>query len=293
MKKYLVVYNPAAGNGESRKEINEVIETIEKYDIPYVIKETAFKFDAQQNIKSWITDEITDVVVVGGDGTLNEVVNGMHPGFMPVRLVSFGTGNDLAKCLENVSIDDVITKDDFTDIDVFRVDNLLGINALGLGFDGEVVEEMDRRDLPINGIMGYMIFVIYKLMVFNAPRYKVEIDGEVLEGRFYINCISSGKAVGGGFYLNPQAEVHDGLIDICLIKDLPMIMRPYYLLKVLKKKHPGDKNVTIRQAKKIIVSSDKEVLGQLDGQLVRGNRYHIEVIEERLKIICHAKLSKE
>ncbi|MDD3803717.1 MAG: YegS/Rv2252/BmrU family lipid kinase [bacterium] len=287
MAKFLIIQNPAAGNGSAENYLPEVISAIERLQIPYVLKKTAKKFDAQDNVKEWVTPDITDIVVVGGDGTLNEVVNGLYPHLKPIRLISTGTGNDLVKNLKNHTMDNLFLTNEFNQIDLFTVNDRIGINALGLGFDGEVVSEMDEKDLKINGMFAYMIFVLSKLFKFRAPRYHITADGVDYRGKYYITCVGNGMAVGGGFFLTPKAHIADGNLDICLIRDIPMILRPYYLIKVILKIHPSDKKVIYRQFKEMIIRSSRQIMGQLDGQLVTGKDFVIKLIGEKLHIVSH------
>ena len=287
MAKFLIIQNPAAGNGSAENYLPEVISAIERLQIPYVLKKTAKKFDAQDNVKEWVTPDITDIVVVGGDGTLNEVVNGLYPHLKPIRLISTGTGNDLVKNLKNHTMDNLFLTNEFNQIDLFTVNDRIGINALGLGFDGEVVSEMDEKDLKINGMFAYMIFVLSKLFKFRAPRYHITADGVDYRGKYYITCVGNGMAVGGGFFLTPKAHIEDGNLDICLIRDIPMILRPYYLIKVILKIHPSDKKVIYRQFKEMIIRSSRQIMGQLDGQLVTGKDFVIKLIGEKLHIVSH------
>lgn len=287
MKKFLVVYNPAAGNGAALAYIDDVENVIKKLQIPYVLKKTTKKFDAQKNIREWTENGITDIVVVGGDGTLNEVVNGLYPNLMPIRLISTGTGNDMVKCLKNHTIEELVLSEDFSKIDIFSVNDSIGVNALGLGFDGEVVKEMDEKNLKVNGIIGYMIFVLSKLFKFKAPHYQIKADGKEINGKYCITCIANGKAVGGGFFLTPDAHPSDGMLDICLIEDVPMLFRPYYMLLIMLKKHGKNKKVILKQFKNMVIESSREIMGQLDGQLITGKRFVIKLLKEKLQIVSH------
>jgi len=287
MTKFLIIQNPAAGNGSSIEYLPEIISTVERLKIPYLIKQTNAKFDAQEHVKEWVTPDITDIVVVGGDGTLNEVVNGLYPHLKPIRLISTGTGNDLVKNLKNHTMDNLFLTNDFHTIDLFTVNDTVGINALGLGFDGEVVKEMDDKNLKINGMFAYMIFVLSKLFKFRAPRYHITADGIDYRGKYYITCVGNGKAVGGGFFLTPKAHIEDGNLDICLIRDIPMILRPYYLIKVILKIHPEDKKVIYKHFKEMVIRSSRVIMGQVDGQLVTGKEFIVKIVKEKLHIVSH------
>ncbi|HAF07755.1 MAG: Diacylglycerol kinase catalytic region [candidate division TA06 bacterium 32_111] len=288
MKKYLVIINPQAGKGRGLKILNQVEKVLKELQIDFIIKYTKEKFDAQRNLKEWLSEDFTDLVVIGGDGTLNEIVNGMYPLNYPVRFISTGTGNDFIKSINLLSLKELFTTEKFSNLNLFSINEKIGVNAIGIGFDGEVIEEMDRKKLKLKGLFAYMVFVLLKLFTYKPPKVKIKIDKEeVLKDKFYITCISNGKAVGGGFFLTPDAKPDDDKLDICLIKHVPFYLKPYYLLKVLLKKHKDDRRVIMQRIDEIIIETKEELKGQIDGQFVKGKRFYIKVLKDKLRLVAH------
>lgn len=286
MRKLLVIVNPIAGKGAALRLKSIVEKQLKELKLEFQTRITEKQFDAQNNIKEWVKG-FTEIVAVGGDGTLNEIVNGLYPDIPPIRLISAGTGNDFAKALDPVDFYEVFKMDRFQHVDLFTCNDSIGINALGLGFDGEVVKAMDEARLPIRGMAAYMIFVLYKLMTFKPPMYSVQCDGEPLDGKYFIASISNGKAVGGGFYFSPKALADDSKLNICFIKDLPIYMRPVYLVKVVLQKHVNDKkNVLMKTVRNLKIESSQTILGQLDGQLVENKSFKLDILPKALKILC-------
>lgn len=288
MKKYLVIINPEAGKGRGLKILNQVEKVLKELQIDFIIKYTKEKFDAQRNLKEWLSEDFTDLVVIGGDGTLNEIVNGMYPLNYPVRFISTGTGNDFIKSINLLSLKELFTTEKFSNLNLFSINEKIGVNAIGIGFDGEVIEEMDRKKLKLKGLFAYMVFVLLKLFTYKPPKVKIKIDKEeILKDKFYITCISNGKAVGGGFFLTPDAKPDDDKLDICLIKHVPFYLKPYYLLKVLLKKHKDDRRVIMQRIDEIIIETKEELKGQIDGQFVKGKRFYIKVLKDKLRLVAH------
>ncbi|MDI6701134.1 MAG: YegS/Rv2252/BmrU family lipid kinase [bacterium] len=288
MKKYLVIINPEAGKGRGLKILKQVEKVLKELQIDFIIKYTKEKFDAQRNLKEWLSEDFTDLVVIGGDGTLNEIVNGMYPLNYPVRFISTGTGNDFIKSINLLSLKELFTTEKFSNLNLFSINEKIGVNAIGIGFDGKVIEEMDRKKLKLKGLFAYMVFVLLKLFTYKPPKVKIKIDKEeVLKDKFYITCISNGKAVGGGFFLTPDAKPDDDKLDICLIKHVPFYLKPYYLLKVLLKKHKDDRRVIMQRIDEIIIETKEELKGQIDGQFVKGKRFYIKVLKDKLRLVAH------
>lgn len=285
-KNILLIINPAAGKGASLMQLDRVREILAQMGISVTERITRHQFDAQENMKHWINRDTDEIICMGGDGTLNEIINGMYPYNLPVRVISSGTGNDLIKAIGIVPLNDFFTTERFSSVNMFRANDSIGINALGIGFDGEVVRSMNENNLPIRGLMAYMIFVIKHLLGFVPPVYDIIINGKRIRDKFYIALVANGKAIGGGFFLTPDADPGDDYLDLCLIRDLPMIMRPLFVIKVLLKKHIKDRNVVMKRIKHIVIKSNRTVYAQLDGQLVKNDVFNIELMKEKLRIVA-------
>jgi YegS/Rv2252/BmrU family lipid kinase len=284
-KHVLVVLNPVAGNCKTVNAIPRIESKLVEAGIDFDIYITRFQYDAQNNIRERIKPSTEEIIVVGGDGTVNEVINGIYPDMLPIRHISAGTGNDLLKMLDSVSFNDNFLDSEFEEIDMFIVNGQLGINALGIGFDGEVVNAMNKNNTPFQGIIAYMIFVIQKLLFFKPPAYTIEYKNRVKRGNYYILLVSNGEAIGGGFYLNPFAKLRDGELDLCLIRDIPMYLRPLMMVKVLLLKHVNDSHVYFDRLTRIRIKSDRPVLAQLDGQLIENDEFTVEIAERKLRIL--------
>ncbi|GEM_PF-189587 len=288
MKKYIIILNPVAGKGVGIKILNSLEKILNDLQIDFNIKKTINKYDAERNLKDWITKDTTDIVVIGGDGTLNEVVNGLYPIDIPIRFISTGTGNDFVKSIKTYSLKEILTTEKFSKINIFSINDKIGINALGIGFDGEVIEEMDKKKLKFKGLFAYLIFVLLKLFTYKPPTVKILIDNEKkIKKKFYITCVSNGKAIGGGFFLTPFASLKDDFLNICLIEEVPTILKPYYLLKVLLKKHHKDKKVILKKIKEILIETTTELKAQVDGQFIKGKKFYVKILKEKLKIVAH------
>lgn len=285
-KNILLIVNPVAGKGASLLNLDCVRKKLNQLNVNIIEKITKKQFDAQNNLKHWIRDDVDEIICMGGDGTLNEIVNGMYPHNLPVRLVSSGTGNDLVKAIGLTPMNHFFTTEAFKSINMFNANGKIGLNALGIGFDGEVVRSMNENKLPIRGIMAYMIFVVKHLLGFVPPMYDIMLNGKNIREKFYIALVANGKAIGGGFFLTPDADTGDDLLDLCLIKDMSMIMRPLFVAKVLMKKHIYDRRVTMKRIKHIEIKSNRPVFAQLDGQLVQSRTFNIHLLKEKLRIVA-------
>lgn len=285
-KHILLIVNPVAGSGVAMKNLPMVKAALDELRINYRVIVTKKEYDAQENIKEWINNKTDEIILMGGDGSLNEIINGLYPKKIPIKLIGCGTGNDLVKSIGVIPFESFFKENVFKEVNIFRMNDKIGINSLGIGFDGEVVRSMNEDKLPLHGILAYMIYVAKYLLRFYPPKYSLESDGTKYNGKYYIVLVANGQSIGGGFYLTPNADIGDDFLDLCIIKDIPMIMRPLLLIKVLLKRHIFDRNVTMKKIKHILIKSNRKVYAQLDGQLIYNNEFRVDILHDKYKIIA-------
>ena len=282
----MLIVNPIAGSGVAMKNLPKVKAALDGLRINYRVIITEREYDAQENIKEWINDKTDEIILMGGDGSLNEIINGLYPKKTPIKLIGCGTGNDLVKSIGVVPFESFFTENVFKEVNVFRMNDKIGINSLGIGFDGEVVRSMNEDKLPLHGIVAYMVYVVKHIFGFCPPIYCLKSDGKEYNGKYYTVLVANGQSIGGGFYLTPNADTGDDFLDLCLIKDMPMIMRPLLLIKVLLKRHMFDRNVIIKKIKHILIKSKRKVYAQLDGQLIYNDEFRVDILPDKYKIIA-------
>ncbi len=280
----LIIVNPIAGSGTAMKNLPKVKVVLDRLKINYRVIITKREYDAQENIKEWVNDKTDEIILMGGDGSLNEIINGLYPKKIAIKLIGSGTGNDLVKSIGVIPFESFFTDNGYKEVNIFRMNNRIGINSLGIGFDGEVVRSMNEDKLPLHGILAYMVYVAKHLLGFCPPIYCLESDGERYKGKYYTVLVANGQSIGGGFYLTPNADVSDDFLDLCFIKDMPMIMRPLLLIKILLKRHMFDRNVTMKKIKHIFIKSNRKVYAQLDGQLIYNDEFRIDILPDKYKI---------
>src|SRR5690242_13856863 len=171
------------------------------------------------------------VIVVGGDGTLAEVANGIlsakQPAEISLGLIAAGNGNDYAWHTLKLPRDtakalEVALEGEITTVDAGMVNGRYFINSLGIGIDANIAaaaEEMKRYPFMQGSALYWGSSLREILFHYNrCPWLKVYPDGEETDGRLYALCaVSIGPTYGGGFCINPQAEIHDGLFDMCMM----------------------------------------------------------------------------
>ena len=218
------------------------------------------------------------MVAIGGDGTVNEAVNGLMllpPARRPAfGLVPDGTGNDYARTLGMRSGDlaaaaATLARGSIRPLDIGEVNGRFFANGLGLGFDGAVAEAAAKVRY-LKGFPAYLVSVFRVLSTWKNFELTLEVDGRTLDGPAFLAAVSNGRTCGGGFVLTPDAIPDDGLFDICRLGNLTRGEALRHLPKALDGTHVGLSFTTLLRGREIRLSSDRPLTVHIDGNLVFG-----------------------
>ena len=298
--KHIFIINPAAGaqgaTDELRRELSEIGA---EYD--WEIYETKAPKDATEYVKTRAAAEPGTVLrfyACGGDGTLNEVVNGAV-GFSNVSVSCYacGSGNDFVKVYGGQErfrdVRGLLTAEEEA-IDLIKVGDKYSINVTNFGFDTCVAKTMTsvRRKRLIGGKNAYTTGIVKAIFTAMNNKCVVEADGEVInpKGKMLLCTVANGQYVGGSFRCAPRSNNKDGELDVCLFKPISLF-RFLKLLPVytegehLDEKYLADlaKIMEYRRAKSIRVTAPQGFAYTLDGEIVEENEFVMEVAPAALR----------
>ena len=273
MKPY-VILNPIAG---SIRDINGVSSQLRRL-CPVVVRATRKRGDAEKFGREAIRRNCRYIVVAGGDGTLNEVINGIAGRSRDVclGLLPLGTGNDFARSLglpatveDNVEI---LLSKNTKEIDLVRVRSKrvrYFVNVSAGGFSGVVDEKLTRQIKRAWGPLAYLRGAAAALPELHAYRTQIVLDDEErLSLELYNVVIGNGRFVAGGLPIAPNAELSDGLLDVILIPNHPAPKIALLAAEILLGKHvPGDA-IVFRRAQKVAVRARPAMWFNVDGEPV-------------------------
>ncbi len=291
--KHLFIINPAAGKRDQTGEFTQKIrEACDKQGVSYEILVSRAAGDCTKIVQAAAASgEELHVYACGGDGTLNEVVNGAV-GFDNVAVTVFpgGSGNDFVKVFsEPGAFRDLERLLDYEEasIDLIRCqDKYYSINICSMGFDARVGTEVSRyKRLPlVTGSGAYFMSVGVNLVKGVHAHYVVEIDGEEFDGRQTLICIANGRWYGGSFNPIPEAEIDDGMLDVLLVRGVSRLT----VANVIGKYKAGrytelPKYARHFRCKRISIRCDKESEVNLDGELLMSKDASFEVVPKALR----------
>lgn len=223
------------------------------------------------------------IIAAGGDGTVNEVVNGILQSGSEKLLgvIPIGSGNDFAKmlnlkpfkiklALESIKKSKAITSDvgliKFLTSDG-KLEERFFINVVGIGFDAVTADE-SRKIKHLRGIPLYLLSVLKTLSKYESPEMEVYIDGKLIKDKIFLIAIGNGTSAGGGFLLTPQAKIDDALFDVCIVNDLSILKILQLLPTVLKGNHIHYPEVRMFKAKEIEIRSNSNLTMHADGEIL-------------------------
>ncbi len=302
--KHVFIVNPMAGIKNPLEDIESKLK--ERQELDYEIYVTKSKGDATAYVSQKCQEIDEDVVFYscGGDGTLNEVASGMvgHNNAI-LAIYPCGSGNDYVKYYgdkrEFLNIDNLLEGEE-TRIDLIQVGDRYAVNACHFGLDSAVAKKMIevKPKKIIGGKNAYNTGVLYALFTALKTKCKVIGDGEALNDDKILICTCvNGKYVGGSYKCAPRSLNNDGYMEVCCIKPVSI----FKFLKFMKHYKAGDyldmpnlaPYLEYRRCKKVeIVGGQKNFIISLDGEVVEGDSFEVNILEGALRFIVPKTLCK-
>ncbi len=272
----LVIVNPTAGGGRAAKLLPWLRERLQlRPDARLQV--TARPGDAE----AWaagVAGEHDRVVAVGGDGTVQEILNGLLTGGSgsTLGIVPVGSGNDLARSL-GLPADPGAAWTVAVGRTESAPDALLAhrgdgaerwfASAGGVGFDAEVASAMVARRAWQRGRAGYLASAVVELWRYTNRPVRITIDGsEPIERRILLLAISNGAYYGGGMHISPGAQADDGLMDLCIVGDLGRLAALRQVPSLYRGTHIRHVAVETRRARVVEIDGDADTCVHLDGE---------------------------
>ncbi len=217
------VINPSAGKGKYEQIINAIRETLSDRGLQYDIKVLEYRGEATTVAKA--AAETHDVVVaVGGDGTVNEVFNGLVGTKAVFGIIPAGTGNGFARelglPLEPAEACRILTEGNIKSMDVGVANDRYFLGTAGVGFDALISEFAGKKLGPLRGMWLYFVAGTVMFFRYTPQLVKVEIDSETVEIAPLLIAVANTARYGGTALIAPDARPDDGLLDVCVIREM-------------------------------------------------------------------------
>ncbi|MDO4187461.1 MAG: diacylglycerol kinase family lipid kinase [Lachnospiraceae bacterium] len=280
-----IVYNPQSSTGNGKKVFLQVEKVLIEENVEYKVYETTGAGSAKMYAKDITSDDSNDVIIViGGDGTLNEVFNGIKD-YSKVTLgyIPSGSGGDFARDLKistdpEKAIRSILHPKEYKIMDVGNLTNAecnkrFCVSA-GIGFDAAVCHEALHSKLKIwlnkvkLGKLTYVVIALKQILSTKKHGCTIILDDarKIKFDHFYFVTTMIHRYEGGGFMFCPKAKYDDGLIDVCVASNISKLKVLCLMPLAYKGKHTKFKGIETYTAKKIQIFSDEKLPIHTDGE---------------------------
>lgn len=313
MPRIVVVLNPRAGRGrggQSRADVERLLTAaVPQAAIPttWRIVETEASGHARELARQAAESGADILAAAGGDGTLNEVVNGLMGQMetnVTLGVLPLGTGNDFARCL-GIGTDlnkgvEALVHGVTRPLDVGKMDvgnAAVGkeeeqangrwfLNIAGCGFDAIVAERVNRGFPLLRGTAAYLAAIAHSLLHLKPATLTLTLDGETETVRALMCSVANATSYGGGMLVAPDARIDDGLFDICLLREAGRLEFVRAFPRVFKGTHTTHPKVTMRRARRVHIESDVPLPLLIDGEVIGTTPVTFTLVPHALHVLA-------
>lgn len=285
-----IIYNPNSAKGNGEKAFKQIAAELDKRGISYVAHPTTYASHAIDLARELSLIPGTKLLVMGGDGTFSEVLNGIENfenvtiGFIPC-----GTGNDFARALKIPqkpleALKKILDgKEQYTDY--IQLDNKRCINCCGAGLDVDTLNRYATMK-AFKGKMKYYAALFDVLLHYKFHRLRLTVDGKTIEKNVFIICMANGQYIGGGMPIAPHSDPFDGKLDVVVINEMKKRKILGVLLKFLRGKHIGLPCTETYRADSAKIEILDQGMIQIDGEVFDARALNGKIVSGKLKIFA-------
>jgi len=288
-----LIVNPVAGAGRTAKKWPQIMNLLKSIGLRFEHDLTEAPGHAIELAKSAAKKGYELVVSVGGDGTLNEIVNGLYDagciGDVMLGIIGTGTGSDYIRTIgiprqhkeacqrllnpRKLVVDLGVVEYGSNDPMAKR----LFVNFAGLGFDAEVVKATTQRFKALGSIPSYLMGLLTTFLFYKNKEVSLKLDGKAEDRKICTIVMSNGKYGGGSMLVAPHADPADGLLDVLIIDDLTKPDLLWSLPRIYRGTHLTHPKVTMKRAREIEIRPKQQMSLQADGELLGETpaRFHV------------------
>ena len=294
-RKFIYFINPVSGTKNKASLLKLIEKKTTAEQIPFQVLET--RADSNYDfLPAKITGEkITDVIVCGGDGTVNQVASALMNCDVNVGILPMGSGNGLALAagipVNTEKALAIILKGRAAYIDAFYINQHFSCMLCGLGFDAQVAHDFAKQKK--RGLATYTKETIKNFVLATAFPFTIEIDGRKLNEEAFFISIANSNQFGNNVTIAPQASISDGLLDIVIVKKMSKLRMLYALIKQIKlgritnaEKTFHKEDILYFQAKKLWIQNTGNAPLHIDGDPAHSSKeFDIRIIEKAFRLL--------
>jgi diacylglycerol kinase (ATP) len=296
---WVAVVNPVAGHGQCGRRALAVIEVLCRQGLSVSVRTTGFAGEGVQIVREVVAQGFRNLLAVGGDGTANEVVNGIAQagavGSVRFATLPLGTSNSFLRDFGQQEVDRAvaaIVRGDAPPCDLLRcrisLDGELrehwALNNIIVGFGANVGALMNRR-LKFLGKAGYSAGVVIEVARLTAPRMILQVDGAAIDQPVTMVNVANSQFTGGNMHISPGALVDDGLFDVLIIERLTRRQLLNAFPLIFSGRHVTHPLVRLVKGRRMVLSTERPLPLLIDGDIIGSTPLEVEVVPAALRVI--------
>lgn len=288
MEKTLLIVNPVAGTRWKGRSINRVVEKLKEAFPGLELTRTKGPGDATTLSRKAASDGYKTIISVGGDGTINETINGMAGSDSALGVIPMGTGNALAReiglSLNPVRASSMISHAMTKRISLGIANGRYFVIGAGIGFDAQMMERVDRQYKGLKrklGVIPYILAGLGTLSAYNHPKIRFIVDGEEYIGEYGLIV----KSNAGRFKFANGISLEDSSLLLCLFKKVNTIPFLRYWFSVLSGSPINSEDIAYIRGNEIYVTSDDPISLHVDGEVIGATPVKISLCKDGLNLL--------
>ena len=276
--KYIYIVNRFNLKNRTDGMVEKLRKVSEKHHREYEIVVNETVEDAKNCIREF--QNTRDIITsVGGDGSINLLLNDLINTQNILSFVPFGTGNDFCRfCMENM-------EDGIQDVDIVRINDRYFINVACFGIDADIANDdsfIHNRWIPSS--MRYNAGVIYYFLTYKPRSLRIEVNGELIDKEVTTAVVGNAQYYGGGYHVSPYSEIKDGQLEVIVADRLNKVSMAKVILSMKDAGHLKHPAVSSFKTDRLVISSEETVCANIDGEPLKAQCFEMEVLPKAFPI---------
>ncbi len=292
MAKTLLIYNPMAGNGQFKNQLDTLINLFQEAGQPLVAYRLNHLEELEPMLRALPAGEYGKILIAGGDGTLHHGINALlNAGVnLPVGIYPMGTANDFSQFFNLPGsveeITEVLLGSNTVSCDVGLANGSYFINVASLGHLIDISQRVDLQLKNIFGVLAYYLKGLEEIPQMKPIAVRIESEEMTLADEIYFVLIMNGRSAGGFKRIAPDASVCDGLLDVCVFGKCPVFEIMPLILQVVAGEHVNSPYVTYFKTQALTIHCDEAVGTDLDGEKGVALPMAVRLIPGALRVLA-------
>ena len=282
--KYVFLINSFSLKKRTDEVKNKIIQVANNLNLDYIIEVNSSTYSTEDILKKY-KDTKNVIICLGGDGTINRVLNSVVGTKNILGYIPFGTGNDFYRTNKE------LLKSGINKIDLIKINNRYFINVACFGIDADIANSDNIvHSKLIPKTLRYKVSILKHFISYKPRLMKVILNKEKYKDYYTTVAVCNAKYYGGGFNINPKANLNDGLFEVYLVESLSKVKMANLILSMKKAKHINSKYIKILSTNNINIKFPNSVKANIDGDIIESKNFNIKLIKNGISIYYDQEL---